>query len=944
MANIQDQKNLLVKWLNNKNVLKNSANVQTGINDNSATNVKTTWIKIPTATGNTDLKTWTKNKLQQKNIVPTTNTQNNVLQQAQNNPWFQQLQQLQQQQNVNFVANQNNQASRFIGFQNNTNNLPSTDLWGKIIQANVDRKQQEKEKKQQQAIENLKNRPVLEIPSTKNKIDQYNKKQSETYRTNENAIKDFHYDVQSSNGTLTKEWITEHYPEFAGKEDIALMLQADILPLVQNNEFADMKKLSEIYPELLPKQKKAWDLILKQQEKQAQEIKDWSEKAEKTLSRYNTLSKNGEKYLQDARQVWEFVKSIRRNYNLPWNPSDIDILNFGKENIPELKAILDDMEQLKSNFNLTEEDRNVIFKNWFDLWDWLLQAWADIQNFTQHNQLWDWLDKKSSTWERQLSNLWINGGSANTIANLPWKVLDTAEIPVNMVWGLASGVGKFDTALERITKQQNRNEDWSTDYNGIVKDVIKWGWGALEIWFNTVMAIPTAIFHLANETEAWKSATDQVFWTVQDKLDKWQSWEATNSNNAFNQWYNWLDEETKADLLNEEMVALFSAIHKWGKKAGWKVKKLTEFEIDSAKKAINEALQERIKIDSSSETFKAKVEKWLADGTMKVSDDWMLTDAQWNNIGKVKVTKEKLSGTDKVKYVVDKVIRDNRVAWNKWELNADVNMNALPDNRWFRDKSWERAYNKWVQAREVRDTAKAGVDSVKNAVSDINVKPSVKGTAEAVGKWVKATSDLIKGWKNAVTQWVKSVKNAVTENVIDPFKKWYEWVKESVNENIVEPYNKGRGKTETEKPVKNKVTKKTEQPTEIQAEWSDKKQWVVSKVVWGTTKVVNKAYDKIVEPVTDKVAEWITSTTKPQDKLFKALNPSVATLSRKKWNYRTMKQTADRAHELIVEYGRSPTNSAEYYQAVQDTKKDIWNNGIKQWLEMQKREEIKPRW
>ena len=415
--------------------------------------------------------------------------------------------------------------SRFIGLQGN-NNLPSTDLWWNIIQANVDKKKKEE-------FDRRANKPVLNIPTKKSQIEQFNKKQSETYRTNENVIKDFHYDVQKFWGQMTKEQISQLYPEFAGKEDIALMLQSDLLPLVQNNEFADMKKLSELYPELLPKQKKVGDQILKDQEKEGQQIKDLAKKAEKTLSRYNVLSKNGEKYMQDVYQVGKFVDTIRKDYKLPWNPSDLDIINFGKENIPELKAILDDMEMLKSNYNLTERDRDIILNNGFDLWEWLYQAWADIQNFTQNNKLWDYLDRNSSTWERQLSNLWINGGSANTIANLPKNTLDTAEIPVNMVGGLASGLGKVWMATERIATQQNRNEDWTTDTSWITQDIIKWWGGALEIWFNTVMAIPTAIFHLANETEAWKSATDQVFWTIQDKLDKLQSWESTNSNNAF---------------------------------------------------------------------------------------------------------------------------------------------------------------------------------------------------------------------------------------------------------------------------------------------------------------------------------------------------------------------------------------------------------------------------
>lgn len=771
MPTIQDSKNLLVNWLNKNQ----SWNVQTNINKSWPTNTK--GVSVNNILPNQNLKAWTQSKLQQKGIIqPTIQTNNNSKIQAQMDKW----KQLNNQQNVNFVANQNNQ-SRFIWLQNN-NNLPSTDLWWNIIQENVDKKKKEE-------FDRRANKPVLNIPTKKSEIEQFNKNQSETYRTNENVIKDFHYDVQKFWGQMTKEQISQLYPEFAGKEDIALMLQSDLLPLVQNNEFADMKKLSELYPELLPKQKKVWDQILKDQEKEGQQIKDLAKKAEKTLSRYNVLSKNGEKYMQDVWQVGNFVDTIRKEYKLPWNPSDLDIINFGKENIPELKAILDDMEMLKSNYNLTERDRDIIFENGFDLWEWLYQAWADIQNFTQNNQLWDWLDKKSSTWERQLSNLWINGSSANTIANLPKKTLDTAEIPVNMVGELASWLGQVWIATERIATQQNRNEDWTVDTNGVMKDIVMWWGGAMTVWWNTVMAIPTAIYNLANETEAWAALTDTTIGNADRWLDKLLSWKTLKwiwlDDNAIAEWYNDQDEQTQAEARKILLTAIF---HKWSKGV-WKLKKLWNFEINSVEKALWDLAKQKITIETNSPSFKAKVEQWLADGLMKVSDDWMLTDAQWNNIGKVKVRKMKT--WEKVKYVVDKVIADNRIAWNKWELNADVNMNALPDNRTFREKTeskinqaketaYEWAYQMWKMTRDA-------VDTVKEWVQDINVWDAVKGTAEAVGKGVKATSDLIDSWKNAVTQWKNKVTNTIS--------KWVNAVKDTVNENIVEPYNKGRWKT-----------------------------------------------------------------------------------------------------------------------------------------------------
>lgn len=760
MVSITDSKNLLVDWLNKRQ----SPNVQTNVLKKSATNTKDTWIKLPNSTANTNLKDWTKNKLQQKWIVqPTTTTTNTRQQILDNDPNIQKIKQLWLQNDVRYAAAQQNQ-SRFIWLQNNNlnnnQNKPLTDLAWNVIQGNLDEKRKSE-------FNRILNKPVLEIPTKKSEIENYNKKESERYRTDEQVIKDFHYDVRNSNWTLTKEQISQLYPEFQGKEDIALMLQADLLPLVQNDEFADMRKLAEVYPELLPKQKKVWDQILKDQEKQGREIKDLAKKAEKTLSRYNVLSKNWQQYMEDVYQLGNFVDTIRAEYRLPWNPSDLDIINFGKERLPEVKELLDDMERLKSNYNLTERDRDIILNNWFDIWEWLYQAWADIQNFTQHNQLWDYLDKKSSTWERQLSNLWINGGSANTIANLPKKAVNTAEIPVNMFGGLTSWVGKVWIATERIATQQNRNEDWTTDYNGIVKDVIRWWWGALDVAFNSVMAIPTAIFHLAEETDAGSAVIDSTLWEATRWIDNILNWETlekawlSKENNPLAKRYNDLDEETQADLTNEITVAVF---HKWSKI----VKDLKE-RWELWVEAVNNAFMKSWKDPKRWKAVESFKENWIMD------ENWKVTP--WNRKEVARVVAKEFTNTFKENLKTNFRMYNTVLRNRRWKT-------TVKDNRTFREKSGEKAYNAGVKAREIYDSVKGWVETVKEWVQNINVWDAVKNTAEMVGKWVKATSDLYNKWKNAVTKW----KNKVTSAV-----------KNTINENIVEPYNKGRWKTTVNK-------------------------------------------------------------------------------------------------------------------------------------------------
>ena len=87
-------------------------------------------------------------------------------------------------------AVQKERQSNFIGFQNNNlsilpkQNKPQTDLAGNVIKDNLP-KPKEKE--------------TLVIPTKQEQLATYNKQQEQKYRTNEQVIKDFHYDVQKNN-------------------------------------------------------------------------------------------------------------------------------------------------------------------------------------------------------------------------------------------------------------------------------------------------------------------------------------------------------------------------------------------------------------------------------------------------------------------------------------------------------------------------------------------------------------------------------------------------------------------------------------------------------------------------------------------------------------------------------------------------------------------------
>lgn len=730
--------NLLVDWLNKK---KN--NVQTNVLRKSATNtnnVTTPNLPIkPTTVRQTGLNL---QKAQQpvQTRLNTVNSQTTPVWIQSNNPAF----------NNWALVNQNNQPSRFIGFQQPKLN---TDLAGNIVNQewNVLNTAQ---KGKSWATEMSK--PVLNIPTQSWKISDYNTKQEKTYRDNEQVIKDFHYDVQKFWWMMNKEQISQLYPEFKGKEDIALMLQADILPLVQNNEFADMKKLSELYPELLPKQESIdADKYKKEQEIQENNMKFLKQRADKLLATKNTLSDEWKKYLQDMSQLAEFTQYIRDNYRLAWEPTDVDILKYAKDNFPEVKQIFDELWNIK----LSWMDKAAIAwksKNPFQNILAAVQEWLnDISTAYQENVAQP-LTQMIESWElaRRIGNTWIfNASTSDTLAR-------ASQIPVNMWWSILEWANKIDTAYTRISQWQDR---W---LDQVAQDLIHWWGGAIDIAFNaTPLALATAVFEAANLTDAGQQITENTLWLFQEWITNILDWTFAESlwlskDTYLASWYNSLDEETKSELTNEITVAV---LHKWGKAL-----KNLKIEWWVAVDAITNAF-ERWK---GAAMFQAWIEKGLAG-------EWKATKWAVSRIFKEWMSEFKDALKENFR-LYDTVVKNRR-----WDITS--NMNTLPDNRTFREK----AESKFNQAKE---TVNEWVNTVKEWVNNVvewvqNIKPweIIKNTAETVGKGVKATSDLIDNWKNAVTKW----KNAVTNTI----SKWVNAVKETVNENIVEPYNKGRWKT-----------------------------------------------------------------------------------------------------------------------------------------------------
>ena len=260
--------------------------------------------------------------------------------------------------------------------------------------------------------------------------------------------------------------------------------------------------------------------------------------------------------------------------------------------------------------------------------------------------------------------------------------------------------------------------------------------------------------------------------------------------------------------------------------------------------------------------------------------------------------------------------------------NKRSEMKKSFEEAWVYDKAWYIKPEARTQAAKIiaKEFAKDFTENFKNDAKQWGDVVDFYRKKEWVKSYKEQIND-IKEWAKEIVDTGKDLINKGKDLVEEWINKWFDKMDESIERWIDNLRNKVTREKTTE--IKTEETA----PIKDTAWWSQPKKWVVSKVVWWVTAIWNKINEKVVDPLSTKVAEWITSTTAPQDKLFKALNPSINVLSRKKWNYDTIRKNADRANELIVEYGDTPTNSKDYYDSIVNTKKKIWNNWIQQGLD-----------
>lgn len=103
---------------------------------------------------------------------------------------------------------------------------------------------------------------------------------------------------------------------------------------------------------------------------------------------------------------------------------------------------------------------------------------------------------------------------------------------------------------------------------------------------------------------------------------------------------------------------------------------------------------------------------------------------------------------------------------------------------------------------------------------------------------------------------------------------------------------------------------------------------ILEDTLWETTEQVFKKWWKIAKKVweispIESTAKAFTKTATPQDKLFKAQNPSLNVLNKNR-DFKTVRQQSDLANQLVVDAGHIPVDTETRRIAHESTMKSKW--------------------
>lgn len=296
---------------------------------------------------------------------------------------------------------------------------------------------------------------------------------------------------------------------------------------------------------------------------------------------------------------------------------------------------------------------------------------------------------------------------------------------------------------------------------------------------------------------------------------------------------------------------------------------------------------------------------------------------------------------------------DRDYIWLRVETAKDAVLNAFQRWKWatyFQAwvEDWLRKNNnwqvqKWAVKRIVREWINEFWDALKENFSRFNevvkAREEARRTASQTEWWVVPQDNNILRDNRTFREKAQSTVNDITSKA------------QSTVSNIAwktsDFFKKDKNSAKKTEITENKNDITAKEPELDENGWVKNPETTMTKVTSWIWRTIDKAVETVKKPVNKiawVVADTFTANTTPQDKLFKAVNPSHNILSNKKGNFQKKRSNSDRTNQLIVEYWYKPKNSAEYYADLIATKQKLWKNNIAKGLDEHKFTEVDTKW
>ena len=678
-----------------------------------------------------------------------------------------------------------------------------------------------------------------------------------------------------------------------------------------------------------------------------------AEEINKTTSEHGSAILNGDKTVEYNMKLIDLAQTFKRVKWVAYDYPDEQVIDALKTRIPDGEQLLlnylndgDDTILYKAGLKKTENQTltDVYNARKDGINKALVGSWKELSGdglkyLRDYTVIFQTVDEARKQWMGQ-------GMSDNELLrNLMYVSPELQELEKE-IWGLT-----LDNQDKRILwiKDSNAFHRWVDT----VRDWLWWNWDkaatlddiAQEMYVRENMDGQTWKNFLVN----WRNAGDdfaKFTYRTQKDLDSWVAWlnhALMNKNLAqLNLWRKLTDEEYQQyiDELKQQEQAVRS-------------------------QNINEVKEFNERTDQERESYKKKI--WL-DPIIEnyYNNQWIIESIANQDIGWAwyKWVWEAAWNVDMLAWIAGSMV--NPAIWMAimWtDAYARENQEAFETLVNAQTKQWvpyEEAYNNardwavvvwlintaielwlekvlgWVETTASKNLKEIATKSLNKEVTDMMAR---RWILDMLGKWLETQA------RSSLEEWLEEVFQQLVLNIAeswyDPDKQVSEWLWRAFESWALNPMNLlawwselFNNSNQIKQSMYNSaydagaILRNITDKTGLTKDWTTSSQWNVNTqwdvaVEW-TEMVTEKAENPwVIDRITDRGAEKITNTVSAQDKLYKAQEPRMNVLSKKK-DIEKRREHSDRANQLIVQNGYIPTNTAERLEAHENTMKNIW--------------------